>query len=219
MLTVLMPSRGREQQAREAYDALEATKALADTKMVILLDWDEPGYDGLPVMHVPQEQSGLGMGPALNAGLSCTNAEIIGFIGDDHRFRTAGWDERIVAANDVIGGGIVYGNDRLRGKDLPSQVFIDARIVRALGWMALPNAHHLFLDDAWLKLGAELGRLRYLPEVIIEHLHPTAGKAKWDEGYDRVNAGTMYAHDGVIFHSWVQDGLADDLRIVKAALA
>lgn len=218
MITVLMPSRGRERQAREAYEAFAATKRLPDTEMLAVLDWTEPSYAGLPVTHIGSHQSGLGMGPALNAGLSYTTADIIGFIGDDHRFRTDGWDEAIVAANAAMGGGIVYGNDLLRGEELPSQVFIDARIVRALGWMALPGAHHLFLDDAWRELGNRMGRLAYLPDVHIEHMHPTAGKAEWDANYHRVNAGAMYAHDAEFFHAWMRDGIEADAERALAAL-
>ena len=213
-----MPSRGREAQAREAYAAFEATKTLPDTKMLLVLDWTEPGYEGLSYTKIGSNQSGMGMGPALNAGLSYTTADIIGFLGDDHRPRTQGWDEAIVAANEAMGGGIVYGNDLLRGEELPSQVFIDSRIVRALGWMALPGAHHLFLDDTWRELGNAIDRLTYLPEVIIEHLHPTAGKAEWDEGYVRVNSGAMYEHDAAIFHEWMHSGIARDAATVMEAL-
>lgn len=218
MLTVLMPSRGREAQAREAYAAFMATKTLPDTKMLIVLDWNEPGYADLPTTHIGTHQSGHGMGPALNAGLDYVTADIIGFVGDDHRFRTTGWDAAITAANEALGGGIVYGNDLLRGEELPSQVFIDARIVRALGWMALPGAHHLFLDDTWRELGHAIGRLTYLPDVHIEHMHPTAGKAEWDENYARVNAGSMYEHDAEFFHEWMHNGIARDAERVTEAL-
>lgn len=218
MLTVLMPSREREAQAREACEAFEQTKTLPDTKIMVILDWNELGYAGLPCAHIGSHQSGHGMGPALNAGLDYVTGDIIGFIGDDHRFRTQGWDEAIIAANAEMGGGIVYGNDLLRGEELPSQVFIDSRIVKALGWMALPGAHHLFLDDTWRELGHAIDRLRYLPDVHIEHMHPTAGKSEWDAGYKRVNAGEMYEHDAAIFHEWMHNGIARDAELVTEAL-
>lgn len=186
--------------------------------MLVILDWDEQGYESLPAVHVGLVESGHGMGPALNAGLAYIDAAVIGFIGDDHRFRTPGWDERIIEANDALGGGIVYGNDLLRGQELPSQVFMDARIVRSLGWMALPGAHHLFLDDTWRELGHAINRLTYLPDVHIEHLHPTAGKAEWDENYVRVNTGAMYEHDAAVFHEWMHNGISRDSQRVLEAL-
>src|SRR5262245_28589385 len=143
-LTVLMPSRGRERQAQEAHQAFLDTKAREDTQFLAVLDADQLAYSGVPFVYV--EHAG-GMANALNAALDAVDSDVIGFIGDDHRFRTPSWDETISVANGEIGGGIVYGNDLLKGEELPSQVFIDTRIVRALGWMALPGAKHLFLDD------------------------------------------------------------------------
>lgn len=210
-ITVLMPSRGREAQAREAYEAFVATKSLPDTGMLIVLDEGEPGYLGLPTVHYPNEG---GMAGALNlAAMDIVERGfrgIVGFIGDDHRFRTPGWDYAIVAANGSARGGLVYGDDRIKGADLPTAVFVDSRIVKALGWMALPGARHLYLDDTWRELGQRMGRLRYLPEVVIEHLHPTAGTAEWDEGYRRVNAPDLYQRDAAIYHDWIENSLADD---------
>ena len=220
MLTVLMPSRGREAQATEAYAAFTATRLAQSTEMLIVLDWDEPGYEGLPVMRIRHEG---GMGNALNGAATYIaeqgHATIIGFCGDDHRFVTQDWDVYVTAANVGLGGGVVYGNDLLRGEDLPSSVFLDARIVRALGWMALPGATHLYFDDTWRELGRAMGRIKYLPDVHIEHRHPVAGKAEWDENYARVNAQTVYDHDAAIYHAWTAERLAEDAAKALAAVS
>lgn len=215
MITVLMPSRGRERQATEAYVAFEETKALSSTQMLVVLDAFEPGYVDLPTLRVTHAG---GMANALNASLVHVSPDIYGFIGDDHRFRTQYWDEQIEAQNDVMGGGIIYGDDLLRGEELPSQVFIDKRIVKTLGWMALPGAKHLYLDDTWRELGQRLGRLAYMPEIVIEHMHFTAGKSERDEGYRRVNDQDTYNHDAAVFHAWMKDGIDADVERVLAAL-
>ena len=219
MITVLMPSRGREAQAAEARAAFDATKVIPTTKMLTVVDMEEPGYAGYDILRVAHEG---GMANALNAaaqGLLLTEeAEIIGFVGDDHRFRTPGWDLRIAAANQSIGGGIVYGNDLIRGEELPSAVFMDARIVQALGWMALPGCRHLYLDDTWRELGKTLGRLRYLPDVVIEHLHPIAGKANWDDNYARVNDPANYDHDRQVYDNWFRGQRIVDAMVVARAL-
>jgi hypothetical protein len=54
---------------------------------------------------------------------------------------------------------------------------------------------HLYLDNFWMTLGKDLNALRYIPEVVLEHLHPIAGKAEWDEGYRDVNAQEIYSAD------------------------
>ena len=45
--------------------------------------------------------------------------------------------------------------------------------------------------------------LHYLEEVIIEHLHPIAGKAEWDEGYKAVNAEEVYSADAKAFDEYI----------------
>lgn len=211
-----MPSRGRERQAHEAYASFMETKVLPDTEMLVVLDEDEPGYDGLPVIRVAHEQPG--MGPAINAALAYAAPEMYGFCGDDHRFRTLGWDDKIVAANADMGGGLVYGNDLFQGENLPTAVFIDARITDALGWIALPGATHLYLDNTWLALGRGLNRLRYLPEVVIEHVHPAAGKAQWDAAYLRVNDPAVYGHDAQVYGAWLNGAYESDIEKAREAL-
>jgi hypothetical protein len=54
-----------------------------------------------------------------------------------------------------------------------------------------------------MKLGTDINRFSYLPEVIIEHLHPAAGKAEWDQGYKDVNAEEIYSADKKAFDDYI----------------
>jgi hypothetical protein len=60
---------------------------------------------------------------------------------------------------------------------------VSSPLIRGLGYMVPPGLVHLYLDDFWKQLGTDIGRLSYYPEVIIEHMHPVAGKAPYDPGY------------------------------------
>jgi hypothetical protein len=159
------------------------------------------------------EQAAPGnMVTALNAGadwaIRHTDPDYLGFIGDDHRFRTAGWDDRIIAQLNDQGGGFAYGNDLFwPGGEIPTQIFLSSEIVAALGWMGLPECHHLYIDNVWGTLGREIGKLAYLPDVVIEHMHPAGGKAVWDEGHLRVNTDAMFSHDRDAFEAWVREPL------------
>jgi hypothetical protein len=81
--------------------------------------------------------------------------------------------------------------------------------------MAPPALTHLYVDNAWLVWGNSLGRLRYLKDVIVEHRHPLAGKAMWDENYQRVNSGEVAEHDRLVFEAYVRDGLEADLAKIR----
>jgi hypothetical protein len=143
----------------------------------------------------------------------------VGFMGDDHRPRTVGWDAKLEAAIEAMHGGIAYGNDLLQGANLPTHVVMSTRIVRALGKMAPKELTHLYVDNYWKALGERLQRLSYVPDVVIEHMHPVAGKAEWDDGYRRVNHGEVYANDATAFDRYIADGAFEaDVAAVRMVL-
>ena len=84
--------------------------------------------------------------------------------------------------------------------------------------MALPGAKHLYFDNTWRVLGDEVGALYYMPDVVVEHMHPSVGKAEWDEGYKRVNSSDTYEHDAQAFAAWVNGPAKEDIARVKEAL-
>jgi hypothetical protein len=141
----------------------------------------------------------------------------IGFMGDDHRPRTEGWDEIYLETLFEMPGSMVYGDDGLQGQRLPTQIAMTSDIVRALGYMAPPGLRHLFVDNFWLDLGMAAGGLRYLPRVLIEHMHPVAGKAELDEGYERVNAPEVYNHDQAAYREYLRsDAWPEAVKAVRA---
>lgn len=201
-LVVIVPSRGRPGAAVELAKAFIETGATA--LLVFALDSDDPTRFeyGRAVEEYPT--AGIRICPApsnmvttLNAvaGDLATEAFALGFMGDDHRPRTPEWDRIYVEALRELGTGIVYGDDLLQGERIPTQVALTADIVRALGSMAPPSLVHLAVDNWWKDLGVGAGCIRYMPEVVVEHMHPIAGKAEWDAGHRRVNSEQMYHRD------------------------
>ena len=124
------------------------------------------------------------------------------FMGDDHRPRTANWDQLFVEEL-YSGSDIVYGNDLFQGSALPTAVAMSSQIVKELRGMVPDTQRHLYLDNFWLKLGQDLGKIKYMPEVIIEHCHAFNGKAPMDENYARVNAPEIYAADKVAYDNYI----------------
>jgi hypothetical protein len=141
----------------------------------------------------------------------------VAFMGDDHRPRTPGWDTAYLNALQQQ-PGFVYGNDLLQGRDLPTQVAISASVVRALGHMAPDVLTHLYVDDYWRTLGQQAGCLTYLPDVVVEHLHPSDGKSAWDDGYRRVNSPEMYERDASAYARYWREHGSRDVARVKFAI-
>ena len=152
--------------------------------------------------------------PALLGKAKSGPPTIIGFMGDDHRPRTVGWDQAVIDAMPPL--GVVYCDDGFQGPNLPTSVFMDAELIRRLGWMVPPGIGHLFCDNAWKTLGEALGTLVYLPDVLIEHMHPHADKAPMDAGYAEVNSQSQWSQDENAYRRWVASGLATDVARVKA---
>lgn len=186
-------------------------------------DWQTWGHKGGPLIPVqPQiyESGTTGMNASLNEAAHYFTQAVddrpfaIGFMGDDHLPRTPGWDLHYLATLATLGTGIVYGNDLLQGQNLPTQVAITSDIIRRIGYMAPPDLKHLYMDNYWKDLGEGAGCIRYLPDVIVEHLHPVAGKAAWDDNYARVNAHD--AHDSAAYAELRAKGwLRHDINLVR----
>lgn len=224
-MLVVVPSRGRPRNIAALADAWTATQAGADV-IVAVDDDDQTRGDYIDVV-ASHPRFDLVIGPRLGmvgslnkvAVAHCNMYDAVGFCGDDHRPRTVNWDQRVCEALSDLGTGIVYGDDLIQGERLPTAAFMTSDIIRTLGWMSPPGLRHLFVDNAWRSLGCALEAFRYLPDVVIEHLHPIAQKAEWDDGYRAVNAGDVWEHDQSEFRRWLSDECEDDARRVRAAVA
>jgi hypothetical protein len=212
---LLVPTRGRPEKARECWMMADGNAIMPDTQIMFVIDPDDDADYSVPTVTVKSE--GGGMGPPLNAAVRryWDDFDVIGFIGDDHRIRTLEWDK--IVGEHLKRPGMLYGNDKSR-TDIPTQVFMSSVIVKTLGWMALPGAKHLYLDNTWARLGRGADCLIYDEKLIIEHMHPTLGKAENDDGYKRVNAPAVYSHDGKVFERWQVASADADIEKVKAVL-
>lgn len=222
-LVVIVPSRGRPAAAVQLADTFVATKATS--RLVFAVDEDDPTRHAYAEALSHYELTTVHYAPAPSTMVKTLNvlassyqheARALGFLGDDHRPRTMHWDAMYLAALDQLGTGIVYGDDLLQGARIPTQVAMTSDIVRALGHMAPDVLTHLYVDNYWKALGEGAACIRYLPDVVIEHMHPVAGKADWDEGHVRVNQRSMYERDEAAFRAYAAEHLAGDIAKVQA---
>jgi hypothetical protein len=235
---VLAPTRGRPERAAEMVASFRDTVRLLSTNIILVVDRNDPrcsDYLSIPG-RFDRAAAGIPLWPPDRPGVllldddetgnlvKATNSAarrvwhedlILGHVGDDHLFRTPGWD--IAIRDALIEPGVAYGNDGTHGDAIPTGCFISASVARSLGWLALPTANHLYIDNAWKTLGERLGALHYLPKVLIEHMHPAVGKAQWDTGYELNNSHAMYAHDRAAYQAWLMGQIDRDIERVRAA--
>lgn len=230
---IIVPSRDRPESVARMIQAWNETGAWGAMDLYWAIDADDPkcpeyikaldASPGGPRMHISGEWEP--MVPKLNRvalaladGIFGAPYDQIGFMGDDHLPRTLGWAQRIPTEMATSPKPlIVYGRDGLQDEALPTWWVMDARIVRALRRMVPAPVQHLYCDNAIAALGLAAGCLRYLGDILVEHMHPVAGKAEMDDGYYRVNRRQQYERDEAAYAFWLQDGINQDVASVLAS--
>ncbi len=218
-MCVVVPSRGRPENADRLAKAFIDTNANAD--LYIVVDNDDPKWNEYAKNEsftvLPADNKTGGCAASLNTGavllldfIKFPLYDYFVFMGDDHLPRTQKWDKTFIQALS-LDTGIAYGNDLLQGKNLPTAFAMNRNIVDALRGMTFPGCIHLYFDNFVKQLGIDLKCLKYLPDVIIEHLHPVAGKAEMDEGYARVNQPKWYEEDLLTLQKYIRSQEYADL--------
>lgn len=115
---------------------------------------------------------------------------------DDIIFQTINWDIKLAHK-----GKISYGNDLFQGQNLCTFPMIDGDIVRALGWLQMPELYHYCGDVVFGFIGKELNILEYVPDVIIKH--------EWEGCYKR----DIHTEDMKKFAQWLSRSYKDINKI------
>jgi len=148
-------------------------------------------------------------------------AEFVGWMADDNRMRTKGWDRAVIDAM-ADGVGFVNLNDLFWSEkapnDKPVNTFTRSTIIRTLGYFANPVVSHHFMDDTWRILGNSTDSSVYLKDVICEHLHPVNGKAEWDGSYRETEDIGLIRADQQLFMDWIWTQFKEDRLKVKSCL-
>ncbi len=222
-LAVIVPTRGRPENAKRLF----ATGG-PNVNFMFVVDRDDPKaeeyieavgcweHNCQSLILVDRGRPGIVDGLNQVAVRMTRLHRVLGFMGDDHLPRTDNWAWRVALELPKV--GILYGNDLLMGEKIPTAAFMTANIVEALGYMAPPELAHLFVDNYWLELGKGIGSIKYLPDLIIEHIHPLAGKSDWDPTYEECNNPNATS-DRLAFEGLQRSGrLADDIAKIKALM-
>jgi hypothetical protein len=218
-LLVIIPTRGRPQAIPEIVQAWDDTGATAD--LLFAVDTDDPELAAYKKHAAALKADGrvrftFGKRRRLCGTLNtqavkaAKSYRFLAFMGDDHRPRPADrpWDARI---RECLSGGpgIVYGNDLLQGEAMATAVAMTSDIVDTLGYFSPPCLVHLCMDLVWVEWGRGMGRITYLDDMVIEHLHPANGKAPSDAGYEEVNSPEQVSSDSAAYYDYRDNGGLD----------
>jgi hypothetical protein len=223
-VVIIMPTRGRPAGAMAAYESAVATATEEDTKVIATLDEGDPylgGYSGALLEDSVVCGGNMIERTNIAAAEVVERFDIIGWMADDNRMLTEGWDRAVLdAMRDGV--GFVNLNDLFWSEkapnDKPVNTFTRASIVRALGYFANPVTSHHFMDDTWRILGNSTDSSVYLESVICEHLHPVNKKAEWDASYRETEDMGLIRAEQQLFMNWIWTQFKEDRLKVKACL-
>ena len=205
-----------------------AATCRAETDVTWAFDDDDPlaaksiaavvaSAGSFPVSARTGPRQGLGAWTNEVAVASMAGYRALASFGDDHVPVTPGWDKLLLEAIDGMGGtGIAYPNDQVRD-DVCEAWVQSSDIVRRLGWMCEPTLNHWWVDQVIHDLGDSAGCLKYLPDVLVPHKHPAAGKAQVDATYR--DSGRHIDADRAAYEVWRAQRMAADVATVRALVA
>jgi len=195
-ISLLLPTRGRPALVERLFKSIAETTAQPERVEIILYVDD----DDTSSHHLDSESFRVVriIGPAMSMGgynsacLEQARGDIIILANDDMVIRTPGWDNMIAEMDAGFTDKIylAYGNDLFKKGDLCTFPILSRRTCELLV-EPYPVAYrgafidvHLF--DIFKRLQhAGFSRMRYLNDVVFEHLHYRTGKAVCDETYKR----------------------------------
>jgi hypothetical protein len=215
-MALIVPSRGRPQNILRLYEALKDTDSNVD--LIVGVDEDDEKVNeycsivenrNFTLVISPQRRK---FGPTLNAIAVkiWKDYKYLAWMGDDHLPITKNWDRRYVEELDKLHMGMVYGNDLVMGESIATQLAFTSKMVGLLGYAVPPGFTHLFIDNYFMKLFGEFNAVRYLPDVVIQHLHPIANKAQEDQTYREANSEENWNNDRAYFDWYVENKLKED---------
>lgn len=207
----IVPSRNRPHLVERIF-----SKVTPAEKGIIAIDNDQAGlyrHVKLPTNWTLDISPKAFFGPKNNAVLARYPSEPwYGSMNDDMLPETQGWDSILPKAAGPW--GIAWGDDRYGGR--AGCVAFGGELIRALGFICAPGVLHFFNDDAHEIIARELEIGRYVPEVVVPHLHFTNGKAEQDATYrDRPGHGA----DRKAFQHWRDTDWPQTRKRLKAAIA
>ena len=202
----ILPSRSRPHNMQRFIDAWKATAIDGNSQFVeVILDHDDPAQAEYMALDYPRSWRVVAIecvgscGAAQSAYRRNRREPFYGLLGDDVMPRSVGWNVKLATAagND----GVAFGDDTINGATHAAHSAIAGDLVREIGWLSLPGLKRLYLDTIWTDIGRSRGTLRYLPHVLLEHMHFSNGKAPFDTTYDKPSA----VEDRAIYQAWFKE--------------
>tara|TARA_B110000967_G_scaffold46886_1_gene47336 strand:+ start:672 stop:1547 length:876 start_codon:yes stop_codon:yes gene_type:complete len=191
-LSIIIPSRGRPELLLKMMESVLDFAALPELiEFVIYLDNDESSdYEMFNSRAIIVKGERVHMGKMFSSCIEKANGRTIIICNDDVLVKTNNWDDIIyknlkLFTDDVF---LMYPNDLNKGEKLCTfPIFSKELFLKFPGVLPADlTLIDLHLQDLFFQLkGLGMNRIKFLHNVIFEHLHYTLGKSNFDETYSK----------------------------------
>ncbi len=148
------------------------------------------------------------------------NYEAYALLNDDHIFRTPNWDSLIMARLKslqekqghklhIISWQDGWMNDLMPAGFCTKELLEIIKTPCPVGYMS-----HVFIDNTYQMLAGFAGIGEYMPEIMIEHMHPEKGKGEIDKNYTGHLQKFDYDYDG--YMRWLREKCLENVEEIFA---
>lgn len=230
LISLLCPSRGRPQQLERLLKSI-ANTARDPSRIEILIYVDDDDTERFEYLL---SHKNLAINPMISKLLNIelivdepfrtpilnniladrAQGNILMITNDDQIFRDKNWDIRIDEEVSKFPDNIycMWFNDGRYQEKICTFPILSKEWVNTLGYIE-PFLFEHFNCDLWIwQIGKMIDRLHYIPDILVEHLHPDTGKAEQDETTMRNLKGRRPEIDKIAFAKF------ERYRILDASL-
>ena len=221
-ISILCPSRGRPTRFLEMADSALMTAADHDAVDVRLaVDADDPTREQYPAPH-HVNHGRRAVSHIFNVLAAGADGDILMAAADDVLFRTPGWDQKVREVAARFPDGLFIASPvNGAGQRRVNHWFTGRQWLGVFGWFMPAHFEH-FCDDEWVQeVAGPCGRLVYMDDVLIEHMHKKYGKSPNDETYDMkrqkaADGSSMSERDIATFNRLTPQRIADTDKLRSA---
>jgi hypothetical protein len=147
-------------------------------------------------------------------------ADILVMGNDDLIYRTQGWDTIVEEESNKFPDEIycMWMEDLINGEKHCAFPIVSRKWYTTVGYFT-PGVFNFGYNDTWIfDVAKRVGRTHFIPNVVNEHMHFTAGKSVMDDTYERNRTqerGNLYEKDKVIFEDTASKRQADAGKLME----
>ena len=230
-ISILTPTRNRPNNCDRFIKSLyETTQYTGTLELLFYVDSDDPAKDIYKeieerwqnnfwrIEFVIGEPMSVSKSWNIIAEKSLGDIMIMG--NDDLVYKTIRWDtkllSRLIELNDPY--VLTWFEDGINGNRHCAFPVISREWYETLGYFS-PGIFNFGYNDTWVyDIAKRVGKLNFMGDILVEHLHFSAGKSNMDDTYARNRSqekGNLYRKDREIYERTVEDRIIAAEKIKK----